>query len=74
MQQVTESAVRARAKSRGYYVCKSRDRSTHLDNHGEYQLVEAYRNPIVMGERFDASLKEIANYLADIEPEGRAAG
>ena len=73
MQQVTESAVRARAKSRGYYVCKSRDRSTHFDNHGDFMLVEAYRNLVVLGVRFDASLKEISDHLADIKPEGRAA-
>jgi hypothetical protein len=73
MQSVTESAVRRRAKARGYYVCKSRDRSTHYDNQGEYQLIEAYRNLVILGVRFDASLKEISDYLVGIKPEGRAA-
>jgi hypothetical protein len=70
MNSVTESAVRRRAKARGYYVCKSRDRSTHFDNHGEYMLVEAYRNLVVLGVRFDASLTEISHYLAGVKPEG----
>jgi hypothetical protein len=73
MQSITESAVRARANARGHYVCKSRDRSTHFNNCGDYQLVEAYRNLVVLGVRFDASLQDISDYLADLDQEGKAA-
>jgi hypothetical protein len=69
MQQVNESTLRARAKARGYYICKSRERSTHWNNQGEYQLVEAHRNMVVLGVHYDASLPEIASFLSKIEPE-----
>jgi hypothetical protein len=49
---------------RGYSIHKSRNRSMHIDNHGEYMLVLNDMNCIVLGERFDASLDDIAEYLA----------
>ena len=62
-QSMTESAIRSRAKTRGYWVRKSRQRSTHGDNHGEFMLMNPYRNCIVLGERFNASLEDISEYL-----------
>jgi hypothetical protein len=60
----SESAVRARAQSRGYRVEKSRQRMIHIDNRGEYRLIDPFHNLIVLGERYDASLGEIADFLA----------
>ncbi|NOJ47834.1 hypothetical protein [Bradyrhizobium archetypum] len=42
---------------------KSLDRTIHLDNIGEYMLVDTERNFVVLGERFNASLEQIAEYL-----------
>jgi hypothetical protein len=57
-----ESAVRARADRRGYSIQKSWDRSIHANNYGEYMLVDD-RICVVLGDRFNASLEEIAEYL-----------
>jgi hypothetical protein len=59
----SESAVRARAQSHGYRVEKSRQRMIHINNHGEYRLIDPFQNLIVLGERYDASLGEIAEFL-----------
>lgn len=62
MSELVESSVRARARVRGYAVRKSRDRSIHSNNHGAYRLLDE-RNMLVLGDRFDASLDEIATWL-----------
>jgi hypothetical protein len=59
---LTENTVRARAARRGYVLRKSRARFSS-DNHGEYMLIDAERNFVVLGERFNASLEEIEIYL-----------
>ncbi|SHN68749.1 hypothetical protein SAMN05444170_1419 [Bradyrhizobium erythrophlei] len=59
----TESALRARARKLGYAIRKSRSRSIHEDNLGQYALVKESNNEVVLGERFDASLEDIAEYL-----------
>jgi hypothetical protein len=60
---VKEKALRARARKLGYAIHKSRSRSIHEDNLGRYALVKEDSNLVVLGERFDASLDEIAEYL-----------
>ncbi len=57
-------AVRARARTCGYVIRKSRDRSLHIDNHGEYMLVAPDRNLVILVERFNATLEEINEYLS----------
>ncbi len=57
-----ESRVRQLAARLGYRVMKARQ-DIHLDNLGEYQLVD--RNGVVLGSRFDASLDQIEAYLRD---------
>jgi hypothetical protein len=64
MRSMSESTVRARAQSLGYSIHKSRDRSIHADNLGEYMLPKTDRNVVVIGSRFDASLAEISEYLS----------
>jgi hypothetical protein len=58
-----ESTVRAMASRMGYAVRKSRERTTHLNNLGEYMLVELNRNFCVLGERYDATLDDIERWL-----------
>ena len=63
MGSVKERTLRARAHKLGYAIHKSRSRSIHEDNLGRYALVKEDSNLVVLGERFDASLEEIAEYL-----------
>ena len=58
-----ESTLRARARKLGYVIHKSRSRSIHEDNLGRYALVKKDSNSVVLGERFEATLEEIADYL-----------
>jgi hypothetical protein len=63
MRSMKERALRERAHKLGYAIHKSRSRSIHEDNLGKYALVKKDSNSVVLGERFDASLEEIAEYL-----------
>lgn len=64
MRETNESTLRARARKLGYSIRKSRLRSTNEDNLGKYALVKEDSNSVILGERFDASLEEIAEYLS----------
>lgn len=57
-----ESNVRARAARLGYALRKSRARISS-DNRGEYMLIDAERNFVVLGERFNATLEDVQTYL-----------
>jgi len=59
-----ESILRARARKLGYSIHKSRSRTINEDNLGKYALVKEDNYSVVLGERFDASLEEIAEYLS----------
>jgi hypothetical protein len=63
MRLATESTLRVRARKLGYAIRKSRSRSIHEDNLGKYALVRESNNEVVLGERFDATLEDIAEYL-----------
>ncbi len=63
MHLATESTLRVRARKLGYAIRKSRSRSIHEDNLGHYALVKENNNEVVLGERFDATLEDIAEYL-----------
>ena len=64
MRLTNESVLRARARKLGYSIHKSRLRSINEDNLGKYALVKHDNKSVVLGERFDASLEEIAEYLS----------
>jgi hypothetical protein len=64
MHLTNEGILRARARKLGYSVHKSRSRTINEDNPGKYALVKEDSNSVVLGERFDASLEEIAEYLS----------
>ncbi len=57
-----ESRIRHLARRHGYFIKKSR-KATSVDNCGEYMLVEVNCNRIVVGERFDATLEDIREWL-----------
>jgi hypothetical protein len=61
----SEASVRRRAKRLGYYVTKSRQqkRVPNADNHGYYRLINTNDNWVVLGERFDAKLEDIDEFL-----------
>jgi hypothetical protein len=59
---LNEKTMRARAARQGYVLRKSRSRVSS-DNHGEYMLIEAERNFVVLGARFNATLEDIQTYL-----------
>lgn len=63
-QQVSESTVRNLAKRQGYLITKSR-RAQSVDNLGDYMLVEARRNYVVMGRRYDATLEDIYSWIKE---------
>ena len=44
---MSESAVRARARTRGYHIRKSQG-SMHFDNYGKYTLIDSYPNAVVL--------------------------
>ena len=64
MRVASESTLRTRARKLGSSIHKSRSRSIDEDNLGKYALVKDDSRSVVLGERFDASLEEIAEYLS----------
>ena len=64
MRLINERTLRARARKLGYSIHKSRSRSINEDNFGNYALVKEDSKSVILGERFDASLEEIAEYLS----------
>jgi hypothetical protein len=62
---MTEAKIRRLADREGYKVTKSRTRSPHLNDHGEYMLSRVDMNLCVLGDRYDASLEDIAYFLND---------
>jgi hypothetical protein len=63
MPSIKETALRTRAKRAGCRIVKSR-RAWSLENKGRYMLLGPMGFP-VLGFHYDASLEEIAEYLAD---------
>lgn len=62
----SEDAVRRRAASLGYHVVKSREHP-HPDNQGLYMLIEKESTTCVLGQRYDATLEDIDEWLANKE-------
>ena len=62
-----ENKLRRQAKRLGLVIRKSRVREIHIDDHGEYQITDLYRNSLVQGQRFELDLEDVAAYLAETE-------
>jgi hypothetical protein len=58
-----EHRVRRLARRNDHYITKSRDRTLHSDNYGEYMLVNYY-NTVVLGDRYNTTLEQIEDYFA----------
>jgi hypothetical protein len=60
-----ENRVRRVARRQGYVVRKSRARKyvPTMNDRGEFMLIEANRNVVVLGERFNASLDDIDSFF-----------
>ena len=61
-QKTRENRLRRAAARAGYRVTKSR-RALSGDNVGDYMLLDASRNFVVFGSRFDANLADIESFL-----------
>ena len=44
---------------------KSRERTFHSNNLGEYMLLDVQHNVPILGWNYDASLEDIADFLSD---------
>jgi len=62
-----ENRNRRRAHRLGLALRKSRARDLHIDNLGDYMLVDPYLNAIVWGEKYDLSLDDVEGYLDEAE-------
>ena len=58
-----ENRVRRKAARHSYRVAKSRCHFAHMDNLGEFMLIDNNRNAIVLGQRYDSTLDEIEDWL-----------
>jgi hypothetical protein len=56
--------VRRIAARYGLRISKARG-PTHLNNRGEFQLIDATTNTVIEGVNYDMSLDEIFDYLTD---------
>jgi hypothetical protein len=68
-----ENRIRRRAQRLGFALRKSRARYLHMDDFGEYQLIDPDRTAIVWGEKFDLSLEDVERYLDEVEEQMKAA-
>ena len=60
-----EARARRKAKAQGLLLRKSRVRTPNVDDFGEYMIVDAYRNFVVRGQRFDLTLEDVEGFLKE---------
>jgi hypothetical protein len=63
-----ESRIRHLARRHGYAIRKSRawKQVPNMNNFGAYMLIQAERNVVVLGERFNASLDDIEWFFCKV--------
>lgn len=62
--QAREARIRRALAKDGYVLRKSRFRGpARPDDHGEYMVIEANLNAIVVGSRFDYSLDDVEEWM-----------
>ncbi len=59
-----EDRVRGRLRLQGHVLHKDRARNRSVDRQGGYMIVEASRNVIIAGERFDLTLDDVEAWAA----------
>jgi len=57
-----EARLRRRLRKEGVVLCKSRERTTHMNNYGGYMLADE-RNYCLWGENFELSLDDVEGWL-----------
>lgn len=65
---VRESRLRRRLSrlgELGYLLRKDRARSITLDHQGGYQIVDPYRNWVVLGSRYELDIDDVEAWLAE---------
>ena len=60
-----EQRARRQLRQQGYALRKSRVRNWNIDNLGGYMVIEANRNLIVAGQRFDMSLDDVEHFIRE---------
>jgi hypothetical protein len=58
-----ESRLRRLAKSNGCFIRKSRTRNPHIDDYGNFMVIDAAGNYALLGPRFDATLDDIEAFF-----------
>lgn len=58
-----EARIRRMARRQGYALRKSRSRSIHADDLGDYVLIDVAGNYCVLGGKFDATLEHVEEFL-----------
>ncbi len=60
-----EGRLRGRARTAGFRLKKDRARNYSSDHQGGYMIVNDWVNTIVAGEKFNMSLDDVEEFLAD---------
>jgi hypothetical protein len=60
-----DSYLRRLARSGGYRLERSRERTYHTNNRGGYQLVDSYRNEVIAGCDYGLTAKDVSEILTD---------
>ena len=63
-EKATEMGLRRKASSQGFALIKSRKRTLDFNNQGGFMIINADRNVVVIGEKFELGLNDVAEYLA----------
>lgn len=64
---VRENRLRRQAQRLDLLLRRSRARYLHLDDFGDYMLIDPHTNSVVAGGKFDLSLDEVEAFLGDYE-------
>lgn len=59
-----ESRARRAAKRAGYRLQKSRSRTFHMNDYGEFMIVDAESDCVVAGSRYDMSAEDVLSFFA----------
>ena len=65
-----ENRARRAAKRVGLVARKSRWRADSIDNLGGFMLIDAYRNEVVDGARFDLTAQDVIDRCAEMAGAG----
>ena len=66
-EKVRENKLRRWAKRLGLKLVKSRAFKIHLDNFGNFQIIDANWNRVLAGSRYELSLDDVENFLTQYE-------